>query len=576
MIRVQNQPRERRLLRVPETDHSHDIPHLVLVAAIAVALLALGFYLRTLHPGVGPSLDSMELQIAAKVGGVIHPPGSPQYLMLGKLVMDLPLDGSAAYRLNLMSALCAAAMVGVLFLLTYRLTQNIVASSYVALTTAFAPRVWYQASIAELYALNALYVALVLYLLLAWHQTQRRGFFWAAVIVYALSFGNHLSMILLLPAFLYVVEITDRSMLLRPRNLALVLLIVLASALQYLYIPIRVAANPPFCNYCPRVTGEGGGLAIGPLLDYMTGGPFKDQMFSLPRREVLARLPEASGLFARQFLVWGMALGIVGGWELFRQRAEQAWMLVLALLPQLIFVMTYAIPDWHDFMTPTYVIFAPLVGYGALRLWEVFQPQAEALLVRGRTLAGNAYPLALNLLALLSVGVSLYAHYPLVDQSRQRDYEVNGRALLEQAQPGDWVLMPRPNSSQFYYSWAVRYLSLADERLPYVTMVSTPEVDPPPGPSPAYLSWEEAEPQLTLDALPELEVRVFVLERADDRVAGWGLLPVCTPDRDTIAGYELVAVLNSDQPVPLVDAERWARIADAVVWDGMEARCPVE
>src|SRR5690606_4149734 len=100
MIRVQNQPRERRLLRVPETDHSHDIPHLVLVAAIAVALLALGFYLRTLHPGVGPSLDSMELQIAAKVGGVIHPPGSPQYLMLGKLVMDLPLDGSAAYQIG--------------------------------------------------------------------------------------------------------------------------------------------------------------------------------------------------------------------------------------------------------------------------------------------------------------------------------------------------------------------------------------------------------------------------------------------------------------------------------------------
>ena len=50
------------------------------------------------------------------------------------------------------------------------------------------------------------------------------------------------------------VEITDRSMLLRPRNLALVLLIVLASALQYLYIPIRVAANPPFCMPMPAST----------------------------------------------------------------------------------------------------------------------------------------------------------------------------------------------------------------------------------------------------------------------------------------------------------------------------------
>src|SRR5690554_7182133 len=129
MIRVQNQPRERRLLRVPETDHSHDIPHLVLVAAIAVALLALGFYLRTLHPGVGPSLDSMELQIAARVGGIIHPPGSPQYLMLGRLAMDLLPGPNAAYRLNLMSSIFAAAMTGALFLLAYRLSQNLVASS---------------------------------------------------------------------------------------------------------------------------------------------------------------------------------------------------------------------------------------------------------------------------------------------------------------------------------------------------------------------------------------------------------------------------------------------------------------
>lgn len=561
---------------MPETEHSQDIPGLVLIAAVAVALLSLGFYLRTLHPGVGPSLDSMELQIAAEVGGVIHPPGSPQYLMLGGLLMDMPVGGNAAYRLNLMSALFAAAMVGVLFLLTYRLTQNIVASSYVALTIALAPRIWYQASIAELYALNALYVVLVLYLLLAWHQTRRRGCFWAAVVVYALSFGNHLSMILLLPAFLYVVEITDRSMLLRPRNLALVVLIVLAAALQYLYIPIRVAASPPFCNYCPRIPGETGGMAPGPLLDYLTGGPFKGQMFSLPRRDVLARLSEAAGLFSRQFLVWGTMLGIVGLWELFHRRAEQAWLLVLALAPQLIFVMTYAIPDWHDFMTPSYVIFAPLVGYGAWRLWTVFQPQAEALLIRGRTLAGNAYPVALNLLALLSVGLSLYAHYPLVDQSAETGYEASGRALLEQARPGDWVLMPQPHSGQFYYSWAVQYLSLAGADLPRVTMVSAPEVDPPPGPAPAYLRWADAAPQLESTALPALDRRVFVLERADDRVAGWGLLPICTPDDDGIAGYEVVAVLNSDQPVPLVDAARWERIDGAVVWDGMEARCSVE
>ena len=50
------------------------VPRIVLLAALATALLALGVYLRTLHPGVGPSFDSIELQIASLVGGVIHWP----------------------------------------------------------------------------------------------------------------------------------------------------------------------------------------------------------------------------------------------------------------------------------------------------------------------------------------------------------------------------------------------------------------------------------------------------------------------------------------------------------------------
>lgn len=550
------------------------LPGIVIVAALALALLSLGIYLRTLHPGVGPSLDSMELQIAARVGGVIHPPGSPQYLVLGRLAMSVLPGPSAAYRLNLMSALFAAGAVGTLFLLAYRLTQNLVASSYAALTTALAPRIWYQASIAELYALNAFYVVLVLYLLLAWNQTRRRGYFWAAVVVYALSFGNHLSMVLLLPAFLYMVEITDRSVLLRPRNVALVGLIVVAAALQYLYVPLRAAASPPFCNYCPAPQGSTLEYVTGPLLDYLTGGPFKGQMFSLPRREVLARLPDAMGLFARQFLAWGLALGIVGAWELFQRRAEQAWMLVLALAAELIFVMTYDIPDWHDFLTPPYVIFAPLVAYGAWRLWEALRPQVEALLIQGRMLAGHAYTVVLVGLAVASVGTSFYAHYPLVDQSADTAYAVNGRALLQRAAPGDWVLMPHPNSPAFYYSWAVRYLSLAEADLPFVSVVSAPEVDPPPGPPPAYLRWEEVAPQLQGAALRSFDRRLFVLDPSDDRAAEWGLLAVCTPDGDAIAGYEVVAVLQSDEFTPLVSDERWQPIRDYVAAGDGPFRCP--
>lgn len=549
------------------------VPRIVLLAALATALLALGVYLRTLHPGVGPSFDSIELQIASLVGGVIHPPGSPQYVMLGRLAMSILPGPSAAYRLNLMSALFAAGTVGVVFLLTYRLTQNLVIGSFASLALALAPRLWYQASVAEPYALNAFYVALVLYLLIAWHQDGAPTAYWAALTAYALSFGNHLSMILLLPAFLYVVEITDRSMLLRRRNLAYTAVIVAVSAAQYLYIPIRAAASPPFCNLCPEPSGSLFEYVGGPLLDYLTGGPFKAQMFALPRRDVLARLPESAGLVARQFMPWGAALGIVGAWELFRRRAELAWALTLGLVAEYVFVVSYNIPNWHDFMTPVYVCAAPFVGYGALRLWELFQPQVKALLIRGRTLAGHAYSAALVGLGVLSLALNLYAYLPLVDQSEQTGFEIRGRALLDRAEPEAWLLMPPPHSPAFYYGWAVRYLSLAGSR-PGLVTVAPPEVDPPPGPPPTYRRWDDVAPLLTPASMPDLGHQLLVLDWADDRFTGWGLLAICTPDSPTIAGYEVVAVLNRGRPMPLGDADRWQAIRDYVVFEGGEFRCP--
>ncbi len=558
-----------------ELEHAEaPIPRIILLAALAVALLTLGAYLQTLHPGVGPSLNSIELQIAALVAGIIHPPGSPQYLVLGHLAMQALPGVNAAYRLNLMSALFSAAAAGVGVLLTYRLTQSLAVSIFASVTVAFGPRLWYLSSISELYALNALYVVLVLYCLLTWHQTRKPAAFWAAVVIYALSFGNHLSMILLLPVFLYTVEITDRAMLLRPRNLAITAVIVAASAMQYLYIPLRAAAHPALCNYCPA-----GGSFAGSLFDYLTGGPFKSQMFALPRRDVLARLPESLGQFTMQFWPWGLALGIVGIWEMFQRQVEVAWMLVLGLVAEYVFVITYAIPDWHDFLTPCYVIFAPLMGYGAHRLWELLQPQVKALSIRGQNLAANVYPSMLLGLAALSVGVSLYTYFPVVDQSTHTDFITNAATLLDHAQPGAWLVMPHPNSPAFYYSWAVEYEMLARDRAaglstPSLVVISAPEVDLPPGPAPYYMRWVEGEPLLTPDALKGTGQQVFVLDWIDTRVINWGLLPVCTRE-GAITGYEVAAMPGADsQPVVLIDPARWEQVKAYVTFGGNTFTCP--
>lgn len=586
-------------MQQPPDRASTPIPRPALLAALLVVLLSLGVYLRTLHPGVGPFLDSIELQTAALVRGVIHPPGSPQYLMLGRLAMSLLPGVDPAYSLNLISALAGSMTVGVVYLLTYRLTRSLIASGFAGLSLALGPLFWFESSITELYALNALYVAWVLYLLLAWRQTGRKGLYWAAVVVYAISFGNHLSMILLLPAFIYTVLITDRAMLLRPRSLLLTLGIVLLAALQYLYIPIRAAAQPPFCNYCPGLVASPGDYFRGPLLDYLTGGPFKGQMFTLPVRAVAKQMLASAQELGKEYMLWGCLLGLLGAWALLRREAKSAGLLLLAGAAEYFFVMGYAIPDWYTFLTPCYVIFAPLIGCGAFYLWERFNRAANPLFQR-------AYAIILTGLAVLSVLIVFYLNYHAVNQ-RYKDADiVRGKTVLAEARPGAWLLMPHAASQDFYYSWSLRYLDFAAhppvdgmnvplafyttwnfdllvptaDVLSGLVLVAAPEVVPPPGPGPYYLPWDQAAPQLEVDRLLEAQQQgshpqILVLDPTDDRVQDWGLLPICTPG-GSIAGYEVVALADDRLPVPLVAEARWEIIRGGVYYPsaGGEPACP--
>jgi hypothetical protein len=90
-----------------------------------VALLAFALYLSTLAPTVlyyeDPTMyDPAMLQAEAYVLGIGHPSGYPTYMMLTHLFTYLPF-GDVAYRVNLASAVYAAAAVFVVYLVALRL-----------------------------------------------------------------------------------------------------------------------------------------------------------------------------------------------------------------------------------------------------------------------------------------------------------------------------------------------------------------------------------------------------------------------------------------------------------------------
>ncbi|MFQ5434237.1 MAG: protein O-mannosyl-transferase family, partial [Anaerolineae bacterium] len=166
------------------------------IAAGATAVLAFSLYVRTVHPGVGPFLDSIEYQTTVAALGVSHPPGYPLYTFLGKLFSLIPWGNglahwgdNPAWRLNMMSVVFSSVTALLTVRLAYRMTRHTVIALLTGLTLAGAVRFWYQASYTELYPVYTMMVVDTFLLLLDWMATRRAWLYFASAAVYALSFG---------------------------------------------------------------------------------------------------------------------------------------------------------------------------------------------------------------------------------------------------------------------------------------------------------------------------------------------------------------------------------------------------
>ena len=147
--------------------------HDLLIAAL-LALAGFVLYAATAAPSVATLFDdSLEFQVVAPALGIAHPSGYPLYTLLGKLATLLLPFRDGAGRLNLFSALCAAAAVGILYLVAAKLAGNRAAAAVATIAFAISPAWWSQATIAEVYALHGLLVALFIYCLLRWEEREK-------------------------------------------------------------------------------------------------------------------------------------------------------------------------------------------------------------------------------------------------------------------------------------------------------------------------------------------------------------------------------------------------------------------
>ncbi|MDP2644535.1 MAG: DUF2723 domain-containing protein, partial [Desulfobacterales bacterium] len=210
-------------------------------AGWVVFLIPFGGYLFTLSPSVYVG-DSGEFIAAAFSLGIAHNPGYPLYALAGKLFALIPL-GNIAFRLNLMSAFFGAMAVWITFQIICRLTRSQSAAVPAALLFAFSATLWSQTGMAEVYALHMFLVALLVRLLVGWHETGSFARLVLFAFVVGLSFGNHMQTVMLAPAMLFFVIRTDPETLFNLRRLFFLIFFFMLGLSIYIYLPVRTEAG---------------------------------------------------------------------------------------------------------------------------------------------------------------------------------------------------------------------------------------------------------------------------------------------------------------------------------------------
>jgi tetratricopeptide (TPR) repeat protein len=350
---------------------------------LAVLAATLAVYIATLPPDVLPG-DSGELIAASHTLSIAHPPGYPLYLMLGKVFGSAAAIGSVAYRYNLMSAVLASLTSAVVFLIMTGLGVRRPLGLCVTLGLATLGSFWLEATSAEVYTLNALFTALLLYLALLARRYGQRAVLLLAL-VGGLGLSHHLSLVYSLAAASAMLVFASR--VLPTARTALVSVFLLLVGLSvWLYIPIRSSQGPPL------VWGE-----TGTLDGFLAHISAQGYQWRLRAFELGPRLADVLGFFRTTVGSCGLPLTLLAclGIVVNARRQPAVWGLVLLVGLFAFHYAAYNIPDIASHILPSFLAVGVLAGLGLESAYGLARRAGVAKRVALWVAAGAAFALPL-------------------------------------------------------------------------------------------------------------------------------------------------------------------------------------
>lgn len=414
-----------------------------LLIGLGVAGLALALYLPTMAPGLSwahHGADGGDLIAAVATGGVPHPSGYPTYVFLGRLAARLPV-GNMAYRLNLFSALAAAASAVAVYAAGRRLwggegTRSArVLSAGTALAWAAGRTLWSQAVIAEVYALGALFVALALAVALGAGRPGRDRRWGILGLVLGVGLGNHLTLALALPG-LAILLWPGKS----PRRLALLAGGLLVGLGVYAYLPLAGAGDPPVYWGQPDRPAGFWWLVSGRL--------YHGYAFGLPPAEVPGRLSAWAGLWAAQWGWLGLALGLWGAALLWGRHRRVGAALAVIYAAHTFYALGYYTADSYVYLLPAHLVAVLWMGEGVAAAW--------ALLADLKRRGPGLRRVLGAVLLVAPLAWAVVANGPRVDASRDREAQAWLEDVAQALPPGALVITgdDRHTFSLAYLQWA--------------------------------------------------------------------------------------------------------------------------
>jgi tetratricopeptide (TPR) repeat protein len=400
-----------------------------------VFLVALLFYSWTLAPTVTLT-DSGELVVVARGLGVAHPPGVPLWIILAHLASLVPL-GNVAQRINFSSAVFAALTCA---MLTLGVAEVIVTASYLAaakrrkkgskkieelavthpmvaapalgagLLMAFSRTLWSYATITEVYALNAVLIVTIFFLMLRWRRrivedrmhlsigqvTRHDVFLYSAALIFGLALGvHHVTVALTLPAVAVIVFRTQGVRFFTSRRLVYAALISIGALVAvYAYLPLAASRSPVINWGHPRSPQE--------IWWHLTGRQY--QVYFSFKPEIMGeQFAEFCRMALREFsfpwLPLSLVLAFAGLGDAFKRDRTIFWFLLTIVIADLAYALSYEIAEDKDaYYLPTFISIAIAAGLGIR--WLIRGALSKSLPVVKPSLAAVVAVLVVSTIAL--------------------------------------------------------------------------------------------------------------------------------------------------------------------------------